>query len=219
MKALIDYYLVKIDKEFEDSTNSGLFIDTTYQPLRRKRLYGTIISCPTRFSNDTYYVEDVKDVSPANAKLYQTHIPYSAIPMELCEGDVVYFYYMANDRNETHLGDNIIAVHIRNIICTKEFKMIGSHVLMHPYYGEGVTRVYNNNVPMFVRKVGLLELPVGDYHKNIAHIAHIGSPLLCCENIASVGDKVLYRLASEVDITIEGQEFITVRQHELLAIL
>ena len=183
---LTNYVVVAVDNEYEDSIKTGklnldLFVpkqasgnndaarrdnnkddpEREFNPLKRKRNYGTAITVPKELTTDIkiYQVKESEPVSNVYRSGEDCHalgIPYicggytpewvtcADIVPEVQPGDKVYFHYLTVDgSNEVkgEYGRSYYKLRYNNIFCVvREGKIIpiGGWVLLEPKYDEGV---------------------------------------------------------------------------------
>lgn len=196
------------------------YLDGSYNPNAHTRIYGDVAAIPDRLGKGGKEDSDPVWVRGNDARYIDAIVP------EVLEGDRVYFYYtVVSEYNIIEWdGQTYYKVPYTQIICVvREDKIIpiGSHVLLEPYYGEGIVEENIDGHKVYGKKTSFgLFLPVGrPQQRGIGKVRHIGAPLVGDEQLLTEGDLVLFPDMFDVRDTIEGVEYYTMRQHEVLAII
>lgn len=223
--------LVKLEKKSETEyvfgnghvihlmTEEMGYRDGSYNPNNYVRIYGEVAAIPDALGKGGKEESDPVWVYENEAKYIDAIVP------EVEKGDRIYFYY--NAINEYNLleweGNMYYKVSYTQIICTvrdSEIIMIGGHVLLTPYYGEGIVEENIEGHKVFGKKTAAgLFLPVAKPEKLKGVVHYVGTPLIGEEEIVQRGDLVCFTQNSDIKNNIEGHEYYTMRQHEILATL
>lgn len=193
--------------------------DGTYNPNNYVRIYGEVIAIPDRLGKGG------KDESEPVVWFNDSPKYIDSIVEEVKKGDRIYFYYTQISEHNLLEWDGKIyyKVPYTQIICSirnGEIIMIGGHTLLTPYYGGDIVEETIGGHKVFGTKTSFgIFLPVDKPEERKGIVEHVGTPLIEDECNISVGDLVLFPANYDVRNTIEGKEYYTMRQHEILAIL
>lgn len=206
VQVILDNVLVKVESEV-NNTRNGLYIPDGFLPSGpppSKVTTGIVVGVPLG--------------------MYE----YSEIVPEVQVGDRVYFHYNAISEMSRVLleysQDYDHSIPYSMIFCAVrngEIIMIGSRVLCEKYYDPDITFEEINGVVIPVKKSKsgiIMEMNV-KHNPHKAVLRHIGNPLRGQKRVdARPGDLVYYEKDADFENTIEGREYLCMKQENLLAI-
>ncbi len=223
--------LVKLEKKSENEYVFGnghtihlmveldAYKDGTYNPNNYTRIFGEVVAIPDRLGKGG------KDESEPVVWFNDAPKYIDSIVEEVQVGDRIYFYYtQISDHNILEWeGGLYYKVPYTQIICAirnGEMIMIGGHILLKPYYGEGIIEenIAGHRVFGKMTSFGVF-MPVAKPEERKGTVAHVGTPLIGDDANLSVGDLCYFPVNYDVKTTIEGVEYYTMRQHEILCTL
>lgn len=195
------------------------YLDGTYNPNNHIRIFGDVAAIPEKLGKGENESDPVW-VRGNEAKYVDAIIP------EVLVGDRIYFEYnIVSDYNILEWeGKTFYKVPYTQIICAvRDGKIlpIGGYVFLEPYYGEGIVEENIDGHKVYGKRTASgLFLPVGKpEQKGIGRVKYIGTSLVGEENQLEIGDLVMYPIEYAIKNTIEGVEYYTMRQHEILAVI
>lgn len=188
--------------------------DGSYNPNNYTRIYGDALVVPDALTKDSDPVCFFND---------DTKYANSIVP-EVEAGDRIYFYY--NTISEYNLlpyeGKLYYRVPYTQIICAVrkgQIIPVGGHILLTPYYGEGIVEENIDGHKVYGKMIGALFFPIGKPENQRGKVTHIGTPLIGHEKNMDADDIVFFPRDYDVLNNIEGVEYYTMRQHEVLGVL
>jgi co-chaperonin GroES (HSP10) len=200
---------------------------------------------PLSYRSSDAVAKTIYSFSEQKRKMYADHratkyIPTDYVPefvfaddqeIDIVPKDKVYFNYLGySDDNfiKEEDGFKLYKIPIESIYCVVrdgELIMLNSHVLVKPYYGEGLTEVDvdgKNVWAKFLGKTDIIE-SIKEQPKAFEGIlCHIGSPLgHNSRETLSKGDRIVFTpsyafTAEQYKDKIEGEEYFVVQQWDII---
>lgn len=265
---LANHVVVSIDSEFEheiktDTIRLDLFvprrisakddtmrqdvkddIEKEFNPLKRKRNFGTVISIPKTLTNEIK-IYQIHPGSPAPQQYIsgedaeRLDIPYNCggwkpsyvtcadIVPEVQVGDKVYFHFLTIDESNRLKGDDggdYYKLRYNNIFCVvrdENIIPIGGFVLLQPAYDEGVEileRIPSQCAPHIVRRSSSGLIVESNIKPKAVEgiVRHIGTPLIVDTCEIKVADLVSFELNADFKMEIEGKEYYVIPYRDIL---
>jgi co-chaperonin GroES (HSP10) len=196
--------IVEVGKSLEDTVTFGdmtLHIDPEFNPTHHARIYGRVIALPDGRTWD----EEGK-----------------AINDKVERGDIIYFHYLVTSDETNCIYGNYYKVPYYWIFCvvrSGNILPIGSWTLCETVVEEdfNTVEVGGQKIEAITSASGLV---IGINKKpstKFARLSHIGRPLVGIDELKiSQGALVILNKNSNFKNTIEGKEYYTVRQGDIL---
>ena len=196
--------VVEVGASMDDTVQFGnlkLHIDPEFNPTQYARIYGRVIAVPDSKAYNEESVEIEKDVQV---------------------GDIIYFHYLTTSDEANCIYGNYYKVPYYWIFCvvrSGNILPIGSWTLCETVVEEefNTVEVNGQKIEAITSASGLV---IGLNKKpstKFARLSHIGRPLVGADELkVSQGALVILNKNSNFKNTIEGKEYYTVRQRDIL---
>lgn len=206
-QAPFNHVIVEIDELFDSEVEYGsikLHIDPHYKPTENVRIYGKVVAVP----KGSVYNEDAKEIAA-----------------EVQLGDRVYFHYLATYNDQNCIYGNFYKIPYFQIFCAvreSQIIPIGGWTLCDFTYEneEHYSKLEvggRTMIGVIDPKLGLVTEVFKKESTKMAIVRHIGSPVLGeASSEVFPGDRVLIEKNTNFKNKIEGREYYTIRQEDLL---
>jgi co-chaperonin GroES (HSP10) len=196
--------VVEVGASMDDTVQFGnlkLHIDPEFNPTQYARIYGRVIAVPDSKAYNEESIEIEKDVQV---------------------GDIIYFHYLTTSDENNCIYGNYYKVPYYWIFCvvrSGNILPIGSWTLCETVVEEefNTVEVNGQKIEAITSASGLV---IGLNKKpstKFARLSHIGRPLVGEDELKiSQGALVILNKNSNFKNTIEGKEYYTVRQGDIL---
>jgi len=193
----VNKVLVRCQSTMNDEIQLGdlkLYLDTSYQPDWHRKIHAEVVALPDRIDRD--------------------HYAYQGITRQVEKGDRIYFHYLSltpHNRIEMN-GQDYYLVDYYYIFCrvkNEQLEALNRWVLVEPITEEPEETAS-----------GLITNAFSETSTRIGIVRHIGQPKKGEPELGvKAGDKVLFSRDSDFLNTIEGTEYFTMQQEDLLAVV
>lgn len=198
--------IVEVGSVLNDTVEFGslkLHIDPHYNPTQNARIYGRVVAIPKGSCNDEYGKGIVPKVEV---------------------GDIIYFHYLTTSDETNCIYGNYFKVPYYWIFCSVRdgnIIPVGSWTLLEQVIEEAdsFTEVEVSSQKMQVKMSasGLITSVSKKKSTKVGVISHMAEPLIGDEELGvNIGDKVLLTRNCNFVNEIEGKEYYTVKQENIL---
>jgi len=230
MKIDGSYILVEVEKLLEDTIHAPggmeFALDNSFEPRKYKRCYGTVYASPERFDKSIEVCRIEENVLQSHES-YQYYKPKvftsSDIPHDIKKGERVWFYYTSTEDN---MRINIDGKDVYRMICTDIIcvirdgkpEAVNGHILVKPYYGDGVESIDVDGHSMVVRKSHgmIVETNIKPIEQT-GTVTHLCKPLKGDEIGFKEEDVIYFKHFANLSMKIEGEEYYVMRYWDVLA--
>lgn len=201
--------IVRVGSALDDTVEYGnlkLHIDPLFNPTEHARIYGTVIAVPDGTAHTEYGEEIEKNVQV---------------------GDKIYFHFLTTTDETNCIYGNYYKVPYYWIFCAVRDGRIlptGSWCFVEQVIEEesdySEVEILSKRMSVKVSETGLVTSVTKKKSMNTGILRHLGSPLVGKDTInASIGSKVLLTRNSNFRNKVEGKEYYTLKQEDILCVL
>lgn len=198
--------IVKVGSVLDDTVEYGnlkLHIDPLFKPTEYARIYGTVIAVPQGEAHTEYGDKIEKSVQV---------------------GDKIYFHFLTTTDETNCIYGNYFKVPYYWIFCivrNDNILPVGSWCFVEQINEEesdySEMEVLSKRMSVKVSETGLVTSVSKKKSVNSGILKHIGEPFIGKDKVdANVGDKVLLTRNSNFKNKIEGKEYYTLRQEDII---